>query len=385
MLASRLAFDRRRRLLQRMTDLAAGAAPGPSTVPVQVSEALAAVPLSRLTRLVAEADLPPEVDVLLCSHLVEARGIERLRVDATTGTRNRWSRIAALRVLALGRPAEAREPLAGAIGDPDEEVVAGAVRILGRIGEPWAGALLIDALRSGRYSRSRIATFLDAFPLDLAALVLPLLDDPDPMLRYWGAVLARRYPAVSERLEQVTDDPEPLVRKAALDTCGVIGGAWVPTAARRRLTDPIFYVRAHAARALGKRRHTEAAGEVAALLADPDWRVRYSAKRALEAMGQAAEPAALAQLQSPDRFARNGAAEVLQNLAVLERLVIAEAAGPPDPARGRALVALGEAGGPGMRDAVLARLDPAVRRDARELLLRLGFESPDDGKERLTA
>ena len=94
-------------------------------------------------------------------------------------------------------------------------------------------------------------------------------------------------------------------------------------------------MRAHAARALGRLHGASRAAALAHLLADRDWTVRHAVKETLTTMGEACAPALFPFLSHPDEFARNGAAEILQNLGVFERLVGLEAAGPSHPARAR--------------------------------------------------
>ncbi|MEP6592803.1 MAG: hypothetical protein ABJC51_03880, partial [Acidobacteriota bacterium] len=79
----------------------------------------------------------------------------------------------------------------------------------------------------------------------------------------------------------------------------------------------------------------------------------------------------------PDAFARNGAAEVLQNTGGFERLLTLEASGPSDPQRLVLLEKLASAGGLRMSDGVLQRLPPSAQLRARALLttVRLSAES----------
>jgi hypothetical protein len=115
-------------------------------------------------------------------------------------------------------------------------------------------------------------------------------------------------------------DDDPSVRKAAVESLGVVGGPGAAATALRLLEDPVFYVRAHAARALGDLERVDLAPRVLPLLADAEWWVRTAAKDALQAMGPAVAPAVAGFLEHPDRFARNGASEVLQNLGVLDAI-----------------------------------------------------------------
>jgi HEAT repeat protein len=296
---------------------------------------------------------------------------------AHRGERSRWSRIAALRVLALGRPHEAWKPLERALLDPDREVVGAAVTTLGNMTDVRAAELLVRTLRAGQYPPSRVSTFLDAFPRDLFDLLGPLLDRPSSRLRYWGAVLLRRYPGregLDTALAALADDAEPFVRKAAIESLGTIGGAVAMKAAQAHLADPVGFVRAHAARALGALKATETAGQVTALLADREWWVRYAAKVSLEAMGPEIAAHVVPYLSSPDAFARNGAAEVLQNLGVFERLLVEEANGSSRPGRMQILALLTRAGGVQMSEVVLDRLAPDARERAGAIMRDLKVE-----------
>jgi HEAT repeat protein len=79
-------------------------------------------------------------------------------------------------------------------------------------------------------------------------------------------------------------------------------------------------VRAHAIRALGALGCTEFAGKIASLLGDTEWWVRLAAKETLVDMGPSVWRTAAAQLDSNDAFARDGAAEILQNMGILQYL-----------------------------------------------------------------
>jgi HEAT repeat protein len=113
---------------------------------------------------------------------------------------------------------------------------------------------------------------------------------------------------------------------------------------------------------------------VVALLADREWWVRYAAKASLEAMGPEIAAHVVPYLSSPDAFARNGAAEVLQNLGVFERLLVEEANGSSRPGRMQILTLLTRAGGVQMSDVVLDRLAPDARERAGRLLRDLKVE-----------
>jgi HEAT repeat protein len=364
---ARVKYDRRRRLVSRLM-AAVGDVPHDAVRPEETASALAVLSGAserRVAAVVFEDRVPRAVNEALAQFLAASLGVYRLVVLASPGGgASRWKRIVALRVLALARPEAALQPLAAATTDADGDVVAAAVTILGGIAGEDAAALLIRVLERGHFSLSRVATVLDRFPTDISTLLRPLLSRPSATSRYWGALLVRRYrgvPWVEEELARLAGDPVPTVRKAAIQSLAALGAPATTAVATVALTDHVSYVRAHAARALGAVRAIGSASRVAALLADRDWWVREAARQALTAMGPAAEPAVLDCLEHPDAFARNGAAEVLQNTGTFERLLTEETMAPGDPARREALRRMREAGGPRLAQAVVDRLPEELR------------------------
>ncbi|HXH96979.1 MAG TPA: HEAT repeat domain-containing protein, partial [Gaiellaceae bacterium] len=80
---------------------------------------------------------------------------------------------------------------------------------------------------------------------------------------------------------------------------------------RALLRDEVFFVRAHAARAVGELGSQALAAEVARLLGDENWWTRAAAKESLLALGPVGLEAARAMADDEDRFARDGAAEIV--------------------------------------------------------------------------
>lgn len=286
---------------------------------------LARLPGSVIERLAAEAGLPKWLSEPFAAHTVARRGAARfLRAAASHRRgRGRWRRIGALRILCAAGHPDAPRLLEDALLSGDPDVVGAAVTLLGDRPDPSAAALLVDALRGRLYPQSRVAARLDRFPVDVPDLILPLVRDADPAVRFWGATLLARYtsrPEVAPALARLAADEDASVRKAAVESLGAAGGPDAMAAAMRLLEDPVWFVRAHAARALGDLERADLAPRVLPLLADPQWWVRAAAKDALQAMGPAVTSAVAGCLGHADRFARNGAAEVLQNLGVLDEI-----------------------------------------------------------------
>ena len=271
----------------------------------------------------------------------------------------RWRRVTALRRLERAHHPAVPRLVGHVLDDDDQRIASAAIRTLGDIGDAWAIEILIDALRRGHGPRSRIAAELDELAPDPGQRLISLLRDWNPAVRFWGATLLRPYPDLGEStLIELTWDQDPNVRAAAVETLGTRTGHAVGAALLARLDDSEWFVRVHAARAAGHVLGAEAAPTVVRLLSDPRWWVRTAAKDALRGMGSDAVPALLSILAHNDRFARNGAAEVLQDIGFVDFLAL-------DDPHGALLERIYEAGGERYREAVEARIEGIVREEVR--------------------
>ena len=377
----RLRYDRRQRLLQRIERILSDESgePDPAARRARAVAALSDVSLRAVLHLAAESSLTPAAAEVLSETVIRRRGLARVLRDADTPARPRhpWRRIAALRALAATRGDEKWPALARALETGSRPVFDATVTMVGAIADRRAAALLVAALRRPGQARSRVATVLDACPLDLADLLAPLLDADDPGVRYWALMLMQRYPdapGLRRGTIELSADRNDLVRKAALATLGAIGGEGAQHAAMERLDDAVDYVRGQAARTLGALGVPGSARAILPLLADRSWWVRAAAKQSLEALGPDVLAAVVPYLTHRDPFARNGAAEVLQNLGTFERLLTLEVVSGPNPARRDTLERLAQAGGVRMWDSALARLDPEQQQRARALLASIDLE-----------
>lgn len=252
----------------------------------------------------------------------------------------RWRRMAALARLSRARHRAAPRLLRRALASPDPRIAIAAIRGLGDLGDDFAVDVLLSALQDGRGPRSRIAAELERLaPLPRPALPA-LLRDWNPQVRYWGATLLARYPNLARQsLIALSRDPDPNVRAATAETLGTRTGEDVEAVLLDLLDDPVWYVRVHAARAVGQVVGAPAAPALCQLLADEKWWVRTAAKDALRMIGIDAVPALLSALMHVDRFARNGAAEVLQDIGFVDSLAADE---PESPILGRIYAAGGD-------------------------------------------
>jgi HEAT repeat protein len=312
----RLRDDRRRRLLERLE--AAGGEARPRVDSAAALESIVATTRTTvLLRLAAEGAGSRAVQEAIAQAIVLRLGTGRLRRLADGSARaGSWRRIAALRILALARCEEAWASLARSLEEGSPEVRAAAVTLLGQLADRRAAELLVRALERGRAPRSRIATALERFPLDVGDLLVPLLEARDGAVRYWAAHLVRRYPDACgvAAVCRLARDPHPLVRRAAIETLGALRRREALPVLVACLLDEMPFVRAHAARALALQGEADAAELLLPLLADRDWWVRAAAKESLQQLGPAVVPIVARALACPDAFARDGALEVLQAL-----------------------------------------------------------------------
>ncbi len=271
----------------------------------------------------------------------------------------KWRRVAAIQRLERAHHPAVPRLVRAILHDPDQHVANAAIRTLGDIGDDWAIDILVDALRRGDNSRSRIAAELEGLAPAPGDRLLPLLRDWNPAVRFWSATLLHAYPTLGDSaLIELTWDSDPNVRAAAVETLGTRSGRAVGTALTACLDDSEWFVRVHAARAAGRVVGAEAAPTIAHLLADERWWVRTAAKDALRGMGVDAVPSLLSVLGHDDPFARNGAAEVLQDVGFVDFLLL-------DNPRSPLLERIYAAGGERYREAAEARAEIAVASQAK--------------------
>lgn len=327
----------------------------------------------------AATETPDAVFEPLTQHLVERWGLDGLVSNASAhrSPRDKWRRITALRILFRMNYSESLDFLGKAIAEPDEDVAAAAFTLLGRSTEPRAMDLLFHALTAKHHPASRVAAYIEHSAQEVSDRLRGLLSHPDPVMRLWGATLLASYPdePVEDELAALTIDADPRVRKAAIQSLGKVGDERAAESAVRLLKDPYPYVRAHAARALGELDRSDLADEIALLLGDGNWWVRLAAKESLEMLGSDVWPVVMRQLNHSDKFTRNGAAEVAQNLGVLDSLIVMEAASDnPAPTKIAMLKRIADAGGIQFTDSLVERAGPIIGPRIRGLLATIGLE-----------
>lgn len=255
------------------------------------------------------------------------RDSRRLRRQARERS---FRRTHALRVLARGGWPLAFGVLRAAVANGSPDVRAAVVAIAAEEQTPAADALLIDVLVSGAHPRSRTATELTPRAPRLIRELVELAGHDDQDVRYWALMLLRDTaadPRTKAAAVAAAKDPAGMVRGAAARVLGASGDGDVQHVVRALLADDVFYVRAHAARAAGDIGAEHLAGDVAALLADTSWWARAAAKESLLVLGESGLAAATTMIRADDRFARDGAMEVVSAFQRIPRTAAMELAG----------------------------------------------------------
>jgi HEAT repeat protein len=340
---------------------------------IEVDRILERLSVRTLLRAAADTSMPSAVARVFSRHLVR-RAEPQIRAFLVADAREsaRWKRLAALRVAALGGLPDAKTVLESAVRSSDDEVRSAGVRILGELATAEADAELVETLVDGTVARSRVAAQLDGHNSLSVATLRPLLASTAPIVRYWGAKLLAHVadrPETSNALLAAASDTDAGVRAAAAESLGRDTSRQGAETLTSLAADGSQPVRIHAARSIGRRGTFESAAVLAPLLYDRDWWVRTAAKRALERVGLGAIDAVSPLLGADDEFARNGAAEVLQNIGRVRELVDrVSGSGSPDAAAD--LSRIFTAGGDRFATLSLDHLEPADQARVRAVVDR---------------
>ncbi len=216
-----------------------------------------------------------------------------------------------------------RRLLEESIRSADSETRISAITTLGRLGQrhEWAVDALIEALTTGG-EPVRVAAQLDRLAPRPGDRLIPLLAHPSDLVRFCATRLVARYPTLAEtHIPELTRDPSPDVRAAALETLRTTGSAEALRCSLHLLEDPHARVRANACRTALAIGGPRAAPFLARRLGDESWWVREAARESLVAAGPDVVTAVLPLLEGEDPDLRHGAALVLQDVGALDDLL----------------------------------------------------------------
>jgi HEAT repeat protein len=272
----------------------------------------------------------------------QASRADLVRLASGQGTtRGEWHRGRALVRLTEARDELAENLARDALRGDDPELRYAAITGLGRIAadEEWAVDLLIEALAEGRERAARIAAALDRAAPRPGTRLVALLGHPSAVVRFWSARLLARYPEQRREVGRLSNDPNAHVRAAVLETLRTTASGLDDPAALRLAVDLLDEtrptVRFQAVQTVAELGQGAMAPLLVQLLGDPSWSVRTQAEQTLVSLGRAGAFAAAAALESDRREIMEGAARVLQDTGVIDRLV----AGKEDELLGRVYAA----------------------------------------------
>ena len=206
---------------------------------------------------------------------------------------------------------DARDHLLRGLRSREPEVRRASVAALAHLGHrhEWAIDGLIEALAEHADSPASVAGA--ARPCGAAgwSRLVPLLGHPSSVVRSYAVrLLAGHGDHVVQQATELTWDPLPQVRAAALETLSALPTGETLRCALRLLEDPHPLVRVEACKTAGAISGVTAAPFVVPLLTDPSWWVREAAREALVTSGGDVVPAILPALQDEDPEVRNRAA-----------------------------------------------------------------------------
>lgn len=293
-------------------------------------------PNKTLETLIPDPDREALEEVLLRMGDEGSEGIKEKVVELYGLAGFRERRIRELRSRRKGRRSDAARRL-GRIGDPGcvgelralledprEEVREAALFALGRIGTRQALEAMLDGLEEGgRWSQEKIAEAVEEAGDGSRVILRELLASDDPRRRAFAAEVMGGVGGEEEvpLLEDALADESVDVRARAAASLGIMARPSSVPALEAALDDPAWEVRAQAAKALGALRSCGSAPRLVQALRDPEWWVRNNAAAALREIGEEGEASLVEALWCEDRFARETAAQALEESGAVERMV----------------------------------------------------------------
>jgi hypothetical protein len=255
----------------------------------------------------------------------------RSHYERMLGSRDVIVKSSAVEKLGRMRSEASTEKLVHLLDEQDTEIVSVAVRALGKIGTREALEAVLKRL-PGLYSRS----FASMKSIERSLRDFGPAAAPD-LVRYgerYGDPVSRA--SVLEVLGNLgvpealpfairnLDHGDPEVRAKSLKVIGAVGGDLPPGEKDRilpLLEDPAWFVRLHAAKALGNLRHEKAVPLLAKRLVDDNWQVRNAAATAVVLTSDDAIGIFLDTLGATDRYAKESVCEEIQKTDFVNRLI----------------------------------------------------------------
>ncbi|MBI4375632.1 MAG: HEAT repeat domain-containing protein [Elusimicrobia bacterium] len=225
-----------------------------------------------------------------------------------------WVRAQAAQRLGIMMCSKAAPELVLALDDRSIEVRLMAAWALGRFGDWPALFRIVEALaRYSKLATLRVTEIIMQIGAAAGPMVELLLKHADEDVRLLAVRLAGliKDEKAAGQLREFVKDPSVDIRVASCEALGALGGARGASSLVEALSDAAWPVRAKAALMLGRLALPQTAEALRTTLSDPAWWVRLNSGRALSRMGQAGREILQSALSHPDRFARDMAAQWL--------------------------------------------------------------------------
>jgi len=232
--------------------------------------------------------------------------------------RNKWSRIEAILALGLSGASSAIAVFEKGLFEKDADISYFCMLSLGQIQTELSLKILLSFLKKNKLSRQKVASILESFPPSAADIIVKLVDDPDPEVRFWATKILSRFKPVKYmgKIKALSWDKSAQVRAAACECFGNIGGKEAEEILIPCLKDESWLVRVQAAQGLAKAIGGRSAKYIAELLSDNSLNVVEAAKEILIQNIDASLPYLKKILDGQDELARKMAVEVLTTAGV---------------------------------------------------------------------
>lgn len=257
-------------------------------------------------------------DLERLQYLFQSEGFAFEEARRLSRSRRWWVRARAAQRLGQMRAASAKHALTEALGDPEVEVRLMAAWALGQIGYLESLRPIFGSLAGySKIAALRVANIVVGFGPAATPILLQLVCERDPVvqglaLRMLGEIGDKD---AARPVASFLHSQDKELRIAACEALARIGDTRAAPALRAALADPEWPVAAKAAQALGQIGDAAAAPLLAERLGHREWWVRLHAGEALARLGGPGRQALeRAQRESPDRFARDMAAQWLDEL-----------------------------------------------------------------------
>lgn len=238
-------------------------------------------------------------------------------------SRNKWRRIEALLSLGYAQDASSLDIMKEAALDKNGDVAYYSLLALGLIKNIESAKILLELLKKKISSPAKVVSILETFPPAIVDEAAMLLDDANPMVRFWAVNLVAKFRdgRYVKKIEGLTGDTSTDVRAAACGSLGGIGRRESKDVLLKCLKDKSSIVRMNAVRSLSTLAGDETMGEIAGLIKEDSLLVRGAVKTAMAGHIDAALPFIEKILSGDDELAKKEAIEAFEISGYMTKLL----------------------------------------------------------------